>query len=134
MVSKTNMTKIKGILLRTIFTFAALFSLVAARADEAVSFEVNTPLIVTAGEMFRVEFILQNGQIEDNSFKAPDFAGLDVLAGPTVSTSSSVQWINGKTSRTSTYTITYVVVSREKADDYVRISVHTKDLKKNLEA
>lgn len=116
MVSKTNMTKIKGILLRTIFTFAALFSLMAARADEAVSFEVNTPLIVTAGEMFRVEFILQNGQIEDNSFKAPDFAGLDVLAGPTVSTSSSVQWINGKTSRTSTYTITYVVVSQQEGN------------------
>jgi 23S rRNA (uracil1939-C5)-methyltransferase len=27
-----------------------------------------------------------------------------------------------------------VCLSREKADDYVRISVHTKDLKKNLEA
>ena len=27
-----------------------------------------------------------------------------------------------------------VLLSREKADDYVRISVHTKDLKKNLEA
>ena len=116
MVSKTNMTKIKGILLRTIFTLAALFSLAAAHADEAVTFEVNTPLIVTAGEMFRVEFILQNGQIEDNSFKAPDFAGLDVLAGPTVSTSSSVQWINGKTSRTSTYTITYVVVSQQEGN------------------
>ena len=29
---------------------------------------------------------------------------------------------------------TVVLLSREKADDYVRISVHTKDLKKNLEA
>ena len=28
---------------------------------------------------------------------------------------------------------TVVCLSREKADDYVRISVHTKDLKKNLE-
>ena len=29
---------------------------------------------------------------------------------------------------------TVVLLSREKSDDYVRISVHTKDLKKNLEA
>ena len=116
MVSKTNMTKIKGFLLRTLFTLAALFSLVAARADGAVTFEVNTPLIVAAGEMFRVEFILQNGRPEKESFKAPDFAGLEVLAGPTVSTGSSYSNINGVSSSTTTYTITYVVVGQQEGN------------------
>ena len=107
------MTKIKLFLLQLLSAFATLFCVGEVRAEGAVSFEVNTPLIVTAGEMFRVEFILQNGTMDDDSFKAPDFAGLEVLAGPTVSTMSSMQWINGKASSTSTYTITYVVMAQQ---------------------
>lgn len=107
------MTKIKGFLLHTLFTLVALCSVCVAHAKGNVTFEVNTPLIVTAGEMFRVEFVLENGEIDNNSFKAPDFAGLEVLAGPTTSTMSSFQMINGKTSRTSTYTITYVVMAQQ---------------------
>lgn len=107
------MTKIKGFLLRTLFTLAALFSIVVARADGNITFEVNTPLLVAAGEMFRVEFILENGKPEKESFVAPDFAGLEVLAGPTVSTGSSFQMVNGVTSSTTTHTITYVVVANE---------------------
>ena len=116
MNSKTNMTKIKGFLLRTLFLLAATFSIVAARADGAVTFEVNTPLIVTTGEMFRVEFILQNGKPEKGSFAAPDFAGLEVLAGPTTSMGQSTQIINGVRSSTSTYTITYVVVAQKEGN------------------
>lgn len=107
------MTKIKFFLLQLLSAIATLFCIGEVRAEGAVSFEVNTPLIVTAGEMFRVEFILQNGTMDDDSFKAPDFAGLEVLAGPTVSTMSSMQWINGKASSTSTYTITYVVMAQQ---------------------
>lgn len=99
--------------MRTLFTLAALFSLLVARADGNITFEVNTPLIVAAGEMFRVEFILENGRPEKESFVAPDFAGLEVLAGPTVATGSSFQMINGVSSSTTTYTITYVVVANE---------------------
>lgn len=113
MFSKTNMTKIKGFLLRTLFALAAFFSVLTARADGNVTFEVNTPLIVTAGEMFRVEFVLENGKIEDGSFKAPDFEGLEVLAGPSISTGSSFQMINGKSSSTTTYTVTYVVMAQQ---------------------
>jgi len=113
MFSKTNMTKIKGFLLRTLFTLALLCSVVVARADGNITFEVNTPLIVSAGEMFRVEFILENGRPEKESFAAPDFAGLEVLAGPTVSTGSSFQMINGVSSSTTTYTITYVVMAQQ---------------------
>ncbi len=113
MFSKTNMTKIKGFLLRTLLTLAVLCSALVARADGNVTFEVNTPLMVTAGEMFRVEFILENGRPEKGSFAAPDFAGLEVLAGPTISTGSSFQMINGVSSSTTTYTITYVVVGQQ---------------------
>ena len=72
-----------------ILLLVAVLQFVVARADENTTFEVNTPLLVSVGEPFRVEFTLTNGDPDKKSFEAPDFAGLDVLAGPTESTSSS---------------------------------------------
>lgn len=99
-----------GFFRRILLSLTALLAAGAARADEA-SFEVNTPLIVTAGEMFRVEFVLE-GKADDDSFRAPSFDGLDVLAGPTVSTGYQITNINGTSSHKTTLTITYVVMAR----------------------
>ena len=99
-----------GFFRRILLSLTALLAAGAARADEA-SFEINTPLIVTAGEMFRVEFVLE-GKADDDSFRAPSFDGLDVLAGPTVSTGYQYQNINGTSSQKTTLTITYVVMAR----------------------
>lgn len=95
-----------------LLSLAALLCALSARADGPISFEINTPLIVTAGEMFRVEFVLENGKPDDGAITAPDFAGLDVLAGPTVSTGHSFSSINGVSSSKSTYTVTYVVTAQ----------------------
>lgn len=95
-----------------LLTFCAIVCFLSARADGNVTFEINTPLIVTAGEMFRVEFVLENGKPDGGEISAPDFAGLDVLAGPTVSTGHSFSSINGVSSSKSTYTITYVVTAQ----------------------
>ena len=94
-----------------LLTLFATLSVAIAWADGAVTFEVNTPLIVSTGEMFRVEFIITNGKPDSDTFVAPDFAGLDVLAGPTTSQARSYQNINGVASHTSTYTITYEVTA-----------------------
>ncbi len=84
----------------------------AVHAADTHTFEINTPLIVTAGEMFRVEFVLDTNNPDDGSFTPPDFAGLDILAGPTTSTGFEFQSINGVTSQKKTCTITYVVVAQ----------------------
>lgn len=99
-----------GFFRRILLSLTALLAAGAARADEA-SFEINTPLIVSAGEMFRVEFVLE-GKADDDSFRAPSFDGLDILAGPTVSTGYQYQNINGTSSHKTTLTITYVVMAR----------------------
>ncbi len=99
-----------GFFRRILLSLTALLAAGAARADEA-SFEINTPLIVTAGEMFRVEFVLE-GKADDDSFRAPSFDGLDILAGPTVSTGYQITNINGTSSHKTTLTITYVVMAR----------------------
>lgn len=98
----------RHIILTVAFTVASL----VARADGDVSFEINTPLIVTAGEMFRVEFVLTNAEPDSNTFHSPSFEGLEVLAGPTTATGHSFQSINGVSSSKSTFTITYVVMAQ----------------------
>ena len=50
---------------------------------------------------------------ERNSFKAPDFEGFDVLAGPSVSTGHSVQFINGRKTASYNCTYTYVLMPNE---------------------
>lgn len=84
----------------------------AARAADTHTFEINTPLIVTAGEMFRVEFVLDTNKPDDGSFTPPDFAGLDILAGPTTSTGFEFRSINGVNTQKKTCTITYVVMAQ----------------------
>ncbi len=97
----------------TLLSLVALFATLAARADGDVTFEINTPLMVTAGEMFRVEFVLTNAKPDEGSFKVPSFEGLEVLAGPTTATGHSFQSINGVSSSKSTFTITYVVMGQK---------------------
>ena len=98
---------------RLLITF--LFACVCvsrALADGEVTFEVKAPMMVAAGEAFRIEFAL-SADPDKESFRAPSFEGFEVLAGPTASTSRSVNIINGK--RSSSYTVSYyyVLLGRE---------------------
>ncbi|MBQ1204910.1 MAG: BatD family protein, partial [Alistipes sp.] len=74
-------------------------------------FEVSTPLTVAVGEAFRVEFAL-NAKPDEDSFRAPQFEGFDVLAGPAVSTGSSIQIINGTMSKSVNCTYTFVLLPK----------------------
>ena len=95
--------------------FATLFAFVGAAFADEVSFEVNVPRVVAVGEPFRVEFTLNAGaNIRD--FDAPTFEGFDVMAGPSTSSSSSVQIINGQTTRTVSQTFSYVVICPSEGD------------------
>lgn len=80
-----------------------------ALAAEKVSFTANAPMLVAAGEAFRVEFKL-NAKPDDDTFEAPSFEGFDVIAGPSVYRGSSVQYINGSVTQTHEYTYTYVLM------------------------
>ncbi|MBQ8366914.1 MAG: protein BatD [Alistipes sp.] len=77
-----------------------------------VSFTVDAPALTALGQPFRVEFTV-DAEPERNSFKAPAFEGFEVLAGPSVSTGHSIQFINGKQSSTYNCTYTYVLLPSE---------------------
>ena len=92
-------------------SLAALFALVVfpAFADEEVTFEANSPLTVSLGGAFRVEFAL-NAKPDRGTFEAPSFEGFDVLAGPAESTGSSIQIINGSMTKSVSHTYTFVLL------------------------
>lgn len=74
-------------------------------------FEASSPLTVALGESFRVEFSL-NAKPDSDSFKAPSFEGFDVLAGPVISTGSSIQIINGSMTKNVNNTYTFVLLPK----------------------
>ena len=96
-------------MVRKIFLIlVALCAFVTGVRGEEISFEVSAPRVVAVGEPFGVEFSI-NAKYKD--LVAPSFEGFDVIAGPSTSTSSSVQFINGKMSQSVNYTISFVLVA-----------------------
>ncbi len=73
------------------------------------SFTADAPAVVSTDEIFRVVFTAtyESGKVSD--FVPPSFEGLEVLAGPVSSTSTSFQSINGQSSTTHAHSYTYTV-------------------------
>ncbi len=115
------------ILKRIIFTIAALLVVSGALAE--VTFKANVPLMVSEGEPFRVEFEL-NAKPEDGSFAAPNFAGFNLIAGPSVSTGTSIQVVNGSMSKTVNYTTTYVLIAESAGNFTIPAASVTVDKKR----
>ncbi|MBW6479671.1 MAG: BatD family protein, partial [Bacteroidales bacterium] len=71
-----------------------------------IEFTASAPANVSVGERFRITFQV-NAQPSD--FTAPDFEGFRVLSGPSQSSSTSMQIINGQMTRTISVSYTYVL-------------------------
>ena len=90
-------------------TALSVLAIFSAAGAEKVTFEASSPLTVAVGEAFRVEFTL-NAEPDKNTFQPPTFEGLDVIAGPSVSTGSSIQYVNGQITKSYSYAFTYVLL------------------------
>jgi len=90
------------------------FLLLTVMTGQAVTFTVDAPRQVVEGEKFRVTFILNNG--EGSDFTPPEVSGAKCIYGPSVSHSTSMSWVNGKSSHSSSeeYTMTYKATSTGK--------------------
>lgn len=77
-----------------------------------VTFKTSAPNAVVKGEQFRLTYVLENGEADD--IKVPSsMKGFDVLFGPSTSTSSSMQIINGKTTSSFSVSYTYILVATD---------------------
>lgn len=88
---------------------SALTLLCVLTASAQNSFTADAPAVVSTDEIFRVVFTAtyEGGKVSD--FVPPSFEGLEVLAGPVPSTSTSFQSINGQSSTTHAHSYTYTV-------------------------
>ncbi|MEL7587413.1 MAG: BatD family protein [Prolixibacteraceae bacterium] len=87
-----------------------LLPAIFAGADN-VRFTMSAPNIVSAGQQFRLSFSLNE---EGDDLQLPDLSGFEILMGPSVSQSSSIQIINGKT--TQEFSFSYIFVLRAKQE------------------
>lgn len=87
---------------KTIFFILAVFS---ATMLPAQTVRVMAPDSVSAGDRFRVSYIIENCNLQD--FQNEAFKGCIVLSGPSTSTQSSYSIVNGKRTQTTSVTLTY---------------------------
>lgn len=88
----------------------------------AQNITVNAPSHVGVGEQFKLMYTIPTQDVKN--FRAGNIPeGLDVLMGPSTSSQSSFQMVNGHTSSSSSITYTYIV-SAEKAGTYTIPAAH----------
>lgn len=85
--------------------FFILLSISAISAQ--ISFTAHAPRQVVQGNKFDIRFVLRNA--EGSNFNEPKVDGVTKIYGPSLSTSYSQEWINGKSSSSSSqeYTLLY---------------------------
>ena len=108
-----------------------MMAVVRAVADD-VTFTAQAPKAVVSGERFRITYKVTTRNIKE--FRAPDMKSITILAGPSQSTSSSTQIINGQVSSSTTVTLTYTCVADEEGEielDGATITADGKQLTSN---
>lgn len=93
---------------KLIFLFILLIISLGGWADE-VSFTASAPDAVVSGEKFKLTYTISTQNVRD--FRAPSMKDFDVLMGPTRSSQSSMQVINGRMTSSSSITFTYILMA-----------------------
>jgi len=92
-----------------IFSQILLFLLlINAAYSQKAAFTANAnKKIVSLNDYFQLTFTIRNADAK--SFSPPKFTNFKVLAGPSTSSSSNIQFINGKMSHSTSYSYTYTL-------------------------
>lgn len=93
-----------------IIAFVAMSGILHISADN-VTFRASAPSVVEVGEKFRIQYSVSSQDVSDFSY--PSFNGFDVIYGPSTSSQSSIQIINGKTTQSSSYTYTFTLMAQK---------------------
>lgn len=82
--------------------------------SEQVTFTASAPESVVAGQQFRLSYKVNTNKVKD--FRAPGMTGFTVLTGPSTSTQSSTQIINGSMSSSVSITYTYLLLAENEGE------------------
>ena len=95
--------------MRKVILFFILISTVIGAWADNITFTTNAPEVVVSGDQFRLSYTINSQKVRD--FRAPSIKEFEVLMGPSRSTQSSTQIINGNVTSTSTITFTYILMA-----------------------
>ena len=95
--------------MRKVILFFILISTVIGAWAHNITFTANAPEVVVSGDQFRLSYTINSQKVRD--FRAPSIKEFEVLMGPSRSTQSSTQIINGNVTSTSTITFTYILMA-----------------------
>ena len=104
----------------------------AMMAIAQVTFKIEAPRQTEVGQQIRVKYVANTTDVED--IHVGDFPGFEVVYGPSTSRSTSFTVVNGKESRSSTMTFTYVLVATKEGTHKLpagTIKVDGKSIKSN---
>jgi len=82
-------------------------------AGGEVTFTASTKNLVEVGERFQIYYTVN---ASGTDFRVSDFGSLSVLSGPNRSSSSSIQYINGRMSQSTELTFTYLVMATKEGE------------------
>lgn len=93
------------------YIFVLLLCLFEVNVKAEVQVKASAPETVEVGEQFRLSFTINTQNVSD--FHLPELDGFNVDMGPSRSSQSSFQIINGRTSQSSTLTYTYIISAQK---------------------
>lgn len=108
------MKSLKLVFNKVLVLWSLLLFVAVGAYSQDVTLMVQAPNAVVKGERFRVSFVVNTNKAKD--FRAPVFEGLTELSGPSTSTSSSMQIINGQRTSSASITYTYVLIAEEEGE------------------
>lgn len=111
---------IKQFLIISLIILSGISSLVNAQ----VRFTGKAKQTVKVGERFRVIYEVNE---EADNFRSPHFGNLQVLSGPSTSTNSSIQYINGKMTQNYSMSYSYIVQATKVGDVIISPATVTVD-------
>ncbi len=103
-------------MIKQILTYLFILFTVATHADD-VRFTMSAPNAVSTGDQFRLTFSINK---KAGSLQLPDLSNFDLLMGPSTSTSTSMQSINGRTTINTSYSYTYILRAKSEGTFEIR--------------
>jgi len=96
-----------------VLALVSLLLLSSRMIAQEITFVASSKSTVETGEQFRIVYELN---ADGSRFTGPEFGQLRVITGPMTSSSSNIQLINGKMSRSFSQTYTYIVTATSPGD------------------
>lgn len=98
-------------------SIATLFLLLIATMTvfaDSVKFTANAPKSVVVNQQFRLTYTVNSSEVTEPTI--PDIDGFTILVGPSRSSQTSMQSINGRVTYSSSVTFTYILMANAEGD------------------